>query len=351
MQNSKVTIIIPIYNTEKYLRQCLDSVIGQTHCNLQIICVNDGSTDNSKRIIKEYSENDERIMALDKANGGQSSARNCALKFVEGEYVMYLDSDDWIDPDTIEIMLSEAYNENADSVMCSYVREYSNKSLKTNIFESSRIVFDSAEAITKFHRRLFGPLGEELSRPDRVDAPISACMQLFKKEIAVSSSFVDTSLVGTFEDGLYQIDIYKGCHKIVYINKHLYHYRKTNQASTTSVYRPHLFDRWNHLYDLLFSKLTTYASDSYEEALCNRIALCFLPLCMNEVTGPGSVFEKSKRIKRILKTDLYSSSIKRLSLKYMPFKWKLFFIFAKTKITLGLVTIANYANHLRGKTA
>lgn len=93
----KVTIIIPVYNVEQYLRQCLDSVVNQTMQEIQIICVNDGSTDGSLAILQEYATRDSRIEIIDKPNGGPSSARNAAYPLIKGKYLTFVDSDDWID--------------------------------------------------------------------------------------------------------------------------------------------------------------------------------------------------------------------------------------------------------------
>lgn len=100
---SKISVIIPVYNVEKYLRKCLDSVIGQTLEDIEIICVNDGSTDGSPDILKEYEEKDSRIKIINKQNGGLSSARNEGLKLANSEYVGFVDSDDWIEPETYEV--------------------------------------------------------------------------------------------------------------------------------------------------------------------------------------------------------------------------------------------------------
>lgn len=110
----KVSVIIPVYNVEKYLERCLNSIIGQSYANLQIIIVDDGSTDSSKDILKKY--NDSRILFLSKENGGLSSARNFGLEYVEGEYVSFVDSDDWIDLKMFELMVSVAEKNDADIV-------------------------------------------------------------------------------------------------------------------------------------------------------------------------------------------------------------------------------------------
>ena len=98
----KISVIIPVFNVEKYLRNCLDSVVNQTLRDIQIICVNDGSTDGSLAILREYEIRDSRIEVIDKSNGGQSSARNVGIERVRGKYMYFLDSDDWIDPTLCE---------------------------------------------------------------------------------------------------------------------------------------------------------------------------------------------------------------------------------------------------------
>ena len=99
----KISVIIPIYNVEKYLRRCLDSIKNQTFKDWQAICVDDGTPDNSGKIAEEYAASDKRFVVVHKENGGLSDARNVGMKYVTGDYVMYLDSDDFIHPQTMEI--------------------------------------------------------------------------------------------------------------------------------------------------------------------------------------------------------------------------------------------------------
>ncbi|HJA50079.1 MAG TPA: glycosyltransferase, partial [Candidatus Fusicatenibacter intestinipullorum] len=96
IEKVKISVIIPVYNVEKYLKRCLDSVINQTYKNLEIILIDDGSTDNSGKICDEYAQKDERIIVIHKENGGVSSARNKGLDICIGDYISFIDSDDWI---------------------------------------------------------------------------------------------------------------------------------------------------------------------------------------------------------------------------------------------------------------
>lgn len=107
MDNIKISVILPVYNVEKYLRQCLDTIIGQTLREIEILCVDDGSTDNSARILKEYAQKDQRIKIYTQKNAGAGAARNLGLRHASGKYLSFLDSDDFFEPD----MLEEAYEQ------------------------------------------------------------------------------------------------------------------------------------------------------------------------------------------------------------------------------------------------
>lgn len=122
MEKYKVSIIVPIYNAERYLDKCIKSIVGQTHKNLEIILVNDGSTDGSLDICKKYVDNDERILLINKENGGVSSARNKGLENITGDYIGFVDSDDYISSDMYQKLLSAILENEADISECGYFK-------------------------------------------------------------------------------------------------------------------------------------------------------------------------------------------------------------------------------------
>lgn len=123
----KISVIVPVYNVELYLKRCLDSIINQTLSDIEIICVNDGSTDNSVNILDEYAQKDDRIKIVSQVNAGLSAARNTGLKYVSGEYISFIDSDDWIDLDFYEKMYQSAVETNSDIAVCGIKRVYNGK--------------------------------------------------------------------------------------------------------------------------------------------------------------------------------------------------------------------------------
>lgn len=124
----KVSVIVPIYNVEKYLEKCINSLLSQTLEDIQIILVNDGSKDNSGNIAREYEKNNKnRIIYVEKENGGLSDARNYGLKYATGDFIAFLDSDDYIEKNAYEEMYNKAIEENADYVECDFLWEFPNK--------------------------------------------------------------------------------------------------------------------------------------------------------------------------------------------------------------------------------
>lgn len=114
-----ISVVVPVYNVEKYLNRCVNSILNQTYNNLEIILVDDGSTDNSGKICDSY-KSDSRVQVIHKSNGGLSSARNAALPYITGNYVTFIDSDDWIDPNMIRIMYNNAINNHAEISVVGY---------------------------------------------------------------------------------------------------------------------------------------------------------------------------------------------------------------------------------------
>jgi glycosyltransferase involved in cell wall biosynthesis len=127
--NSLISVIIPVYNVERYLRECVDSVINQTYKNLEIILVDDGSTDNCPQICDEYAAKDPRVKVIHKANGGLGPARNSGLDVMTGDYIGFADSDDFLAPEMYEILLDNLETAGADISVCGYFYLYKNNTL------------------------------------------------------------------------------------------------------------------------------------------------------------------------------------------------------------------------------
>lgn len=155
---SKVSVVVPVYNSAEYLPQCLESIINQSYKNIEIICVNDGSKDNSLDILMEYKNKDPRIVVIDKPNGGVSSARNAGLKAATGKYVQFIDSDDLINVEALKNLFEEAETFNADIV--TFQKTWFNKNEQPNI--SEKLEYDIKATEHYFHNESENPFVRSL---------------------------------------------------------------------------------------------------------------------------------------------------------------------------------------------
>lgn len=336
-----ISIIIPVYNVERYLAQCLDSVINQTYRNLEIICVNDGTRDSSGQILEQYAQKDGRIVVIVQENQGLSGARNTGLKHVHGKYIMFVDSDDWIELETCEEAVIAAEKHNADLVMWSYVREFEHESKEKYMFWDDESVFETEKVKNQLHRRVCGLLGEELRHPEYSNAIETAWGKLYLAEKIIGNKveFVDTKEIGT-EDALFNLYALGYIKCAVYLRRCLNHYRKTNQGSLTKNYNEKLFERWQRL----FGYMRQYIQENnlpaeYDMALDNRIALSLLGLGLNIVGADRSIMWKLKEISGILKQARYREAYNNLDFQYFPIHWKLFYWFAEMRFSLGVFVL------------
>lgn len=145
--SQKISIIIPIYNVEHYLKRCLDSVINQKYDDLQIILVDDGSTDGSGLICDEYCKKDSRIQVVHKENGGLSDARNVGLNIAFGDYIMFIDSDDYVSKDFCSCSISDANKTGADIVVFGYTNVYEDYTIESCILKENEKVYSFEDAL------------------------------------------------------------------------------------------------------------------------------------------------------------------------------------------------------------
>jgi len=221
-----INIIVPVYNTEKYIRKCLDSIVNQTYRNLEIIVVDDGSTDSSGDICDEYAHKDARIKVIHKENGGVSSARNAALDLCThtwGDLVAFVDSDDWLELNMYETLLEQIYLYNADIATCKISIEYSDnsrivhKKIKSNICFS---VKDKEELIKNF-------LNREIYTSSSND-------KLYNLKLFSGIRFPVNQF---YEDNYLVLEILLRAKKIVVGCDSCYHYRQNNNSITRNFSR------------------------------------------------------------------------------------------------------------------
>ena len=153
MQKPLISIIVPIYNVEPYLQRCLDSIINQTYSNLEIILIDDGSSDKSPQICDEYASKDNRITVIHKKNGGLSDARNTGLDNCKGEFISFIDSDDWVEQSYIETLLHALEQTNADISIANFIKTQFSYKYILKTYEHNFTILNSTEALAKLWNR------------------------------------------------------------------------------------------------------------------------------------------------------------------------------------------------------
>lgn len=348
MNNGCVSVIIPVYNTKKYLEKCLDSVCGQSYSQLEIIVINDGSTDGSEKILQKYSQKDSRFQVITQENRGLSAARNIGLEYSSGEYVLFLDSDDWIDRNTIDTAIHMIMKTESDIVLWSYIREYSTSSKPVYLFEKSIRTWNGLE-VKSLYQQLIGPQKEQLREPQKVDSLITAWGKLYKKSIIGDVRFVDTKIIGT-EDALFNIQVFSQVKKAVYIPNTFSHYRKTNSDSLTKKYKNQLVYQWRELYRRIRLHLNSEeATLECYNALSNRVALGLIGLGLNLAEDKRLNFlQKRQELRKILRMSHYQAALASLPMRYFCIHWKVFFICAKHRWSFAMCTLLLIMNWIRG---
>jgi len=144
-----VSIIVPVYNTERYLKKCVDSILNQTYDNLELFLINDGSTDKSGALCDSFAQSDDRVRVIHKENEGQAIARNCALDVCNGEYVFFVDSDDYIRQDAVGLLVETATQHNADLVLFGFEYDYAKYKKKRLVYENLR-TFAKEKLLTEY---------------------------------------------------------------------------------------------------------------------------------------------------------------------------------------------------------
>lgn len=343
-----ISIIVPVYNINKYVEKCLISLMNQTYKALEILCINDGSTDDSLDILEKLSKKDSRIKIISQPNKGLSAARNTGIANAKGDYIVFVDGDDWVDIEMCQKAYKIISETNVDIVLWSYVKEYPNKAKKQLILGEKFILFDQNQT-KQLHRRLFGLIGDELAQVEQRDTLVTAWGKMYKRSVIQDIKFVDTEKIGT-EDALYNICVFGRACSIAYMPECLYHYRKDNENSLTTIYNEDLFDRWQHLYDYMYKYIEIKKMpEEYRQGLYNRVALSVIALSLNTIASQKNFIQKKNGMNRILRTTRYRKALKQLNTDKMPLHWKLFFRFAKKNCGMGIILLAYLMQFLRGK--
>ena len=307
MKENLVSVIIPVYGVEKYLDKCVESVIKQTYTNLEIILVDDGSPDNCPKMCDDWTKKDDRIKVIHKQNGGQGSARNMALDICKGDYICFIDSDDYVEPNYVETLLTACLTHNADIAICKIIT-IDEKTLKT-------------EDITQFHNTIFADKNLVYNAYENQEIYThSPCNKLYAKSIFKTLRYPEIRMC---EDSAIYLQTFYFAKKIVAIPNVLYNYIIHTGSTMRRAMTLERIDSIFKNYDISIGFLQ---ENNYTTLLHPEVVAC-LNCCIGQYHAT-----KDKKIKRYIK-NCYKNYRKKykaiVSFKNAPLKLKLKMIYMK----------------------
>lgn len=309
-----VSVVVPIYKVENYLKECVDSVINQTYQNLEIILVDDGSPDRCGEICDNYARQDNRIKVIHKTNGGLSDARNAAFPFIHGEYITFIDSDDYIENNAIETLLNTICTTGADVSVATFEIFYENGIKVSNNPSRSVEIYDRYKALDCF-------LFNDYLTP-------CVCGKLYKKSLWDNIRMPKGKL---YEDQYTTYKILDRCDLVAFIREPLYHYRKREGSighSTFSNKTYELYDAIHEEYDFIKSK--------YEDK-CPNIAVARITweivFANYMIMGKHKDVQVIKDIQKFAKANIdkineceYVSNIRKIQMNLFTYCYPLYVI-------------------------
>lgn len=337
--NTKISIIVPVYNVEKYLERCINSLIHQTLKEIQIILVNDGSTDNSPSICDAYAKKDERILVIHKENEGQGIARNHGLKNAIGEYVCFLDSDDYYELNTCEALYKHLKDTGADLCCFGYQIDDKDGDLVRRPLIRER-EYRGQEVKNDFILHYFGDLPED----DNLRG-FSSCMSIFRISIIKDNNLEFPSERKVLsEDTIFSLEFCKHAERVTTLSKVFYHYCQ-NAESFSQGYRKDKFEKTKILYNIL----KKYTKEFHIEDKTNvRLAMLIwvnLMACLKQETRripESGRKEILKNVKIMCNDEMTKSELPKLIHAALPLQQKilLFCIIHKmSRITMEIAYI------------
>jgi len=221
-----ISVIVPVYNVEKYLEKCIDSILSQTFKNFEVILVDDGSMDRCGIICDNYEKLDNRVKVIHKTNGGLSSARNSGLEIASGEYVVFIDSDDWIDKNMYQELYNEAKKNNADIVQCKFMKAYDeNVSICHDKYKNIAVI-GNLDALNNLYN-------------DKCTETVVTWNKLYRRHLFNDITFPNGKL---HEDEFTTYKLLYKSNKVVLVDQEFYYYRQTPNSIMNSAFNIRRFD-------------------------------------------------------------------------------------------------------------
>lgn len=317
MQSPKVSIIVPVYNVEKYLDRCMQSLLGQTLKEIEIILVDDGSPDRCSQMCDEYTRMDTRVKVIHKENAGLGYARNSGLNVAQGEYIAFVDSDDYVVLSMYDTLYKTAQRGNCDVVYCGFNKQLSNKKFK-GISECNAYTEYNTNEIQKLIPDF---IASEPYCKNEYKHDMSVWHSLYRNELIRKNNlrFVSERIYSS-EDIPFQIDFLQSAKKVAFIPDRLYYYCYNGNSLTKNV-DFEKFDRIKNLYHLIVDKTKNYDLDGLR---VKKLFIGYVRAILRKIVSSQMNYkDKDSLISRILTDDVWKEIKSVYKLEYFPLKQRL----------------------------
>ncbi|OON97917.1 MAG: hypothetical protein ATN32_05130 [Candidatus Epulonipiscium fishelsonii] len=338
----KVSIIVPVYNVAPYLDKSIRSILNQSLKDIEIILINDGSTDNSLDICKKYAKKDQRIRLINKSNGGVSSARNIGLDISTGNYIGFVDPDDWIDKDMYSIMYEKITEHNCDICLCDYyitdgTRKYK---IKNSLYKK---IYKQDELISKIIIPMISPR-YTIPYDNKRISPI-LCTVLYNSKLLKQNNIKFNTNLVRGEDKIFNIHAIINAKNLVYISKELYYYFKRMNSATHKYYPNNVMKQYYKIIQAFYISNNLNTIDNREDTI---ELLYYLSVWNNKLNNKEySFIDKYKISKNIKINSKVKKTIKNLDVKNAPLDKKILFMLLKFKCILGIDIYTKLQQHLK----
>lgn len=335
----KVTVVLPIYNVEKYLDRCINTIVNQTYKNLEIILVDDGSPDNCPFLCDNWEKKDKRVKVIHKKNAGLGYARNSGLEIASGNYICFFDSDDYIALDAIEKMMKCAKEHNADIVTFGFANVNSNGDvISTRIPHVQKSEFKNKEVINSFLPDL---ISSNPPKSDNSNLMMSAWASFYKTSLLKENNWKFVSEREIISEDVYSLlELYKYVRCVAVLEEALYYYCE-NGTSLTKTFREDRFQKINVFYEKCLELCTSNKND---QKIIKRLQYTYISyvIAALKMVAESNNVNKNMIFREIINNQQFIDVISCISLEDEPFKRKaLLFVLKKklSKIAMLLFTM------------
>lgn len=315
----KISVIIPMYKVEKYIKECIESVLNQSFKDFELILIDDGSPDNSGKISDNYQQKDHRIRVVHKKNGGVSAARNEGLAICGGQYIYIMDSDDYLASDALYSLYNEAIEKDADVVIADHWTFLEKDAPKEQHFFSKEFTTVDSKTIEEIQKMILHPNYSPYPTCENMGLGIGApWTKLIKARLIFDNHLkFDSDVKGIFDDGLFALYVFQYANKVAYIRKNIYYYR----ILPSSLMRGFNPDRIG-IQNCIFEKIREFIrinkkNECFYEAYSARVVL-YIPYLFStyffNINYIGSRKENFKDFKQVLSNEPYKSAVKMVNI-------------------------------------